>query len=83
MWLLLENVTTNWNPMTKGTTKLGYVNKNNQKVVGKTDLKGNDYNQKIYELECLECGNRYGVNGSDIFQRRCPKHNGGKPGLEL
>ena len=69
--------------MSKGTTQIGYINRNRQKVVEKTDLDGTDNNQKIYELECLECGHRYGANGSDIFQRRCPVHDGGKPGLEI
>jgi len=37
-----------------------------------------------HKLECLEnqCGHEYGANGSDIFQRKCPKCQGGKPGIE-
>ena len=68
--------------MSKGTTEIGFINRNRQKVVRKTGLDGTDHNQRVYELECLECGHRYGANGSDIFQRRCPKHDSGRPGLE-
>lgn len=64
--------------MSKGTTTIGYVSKNLQKVIRKTNLDGNDHNQKVYELEC---GNCYGANGSDIWLRKCPKCQGGQPGL--
>lgn len=69
--------------MSRGTTKIGFINRNLQRVIRKTDLGGTDHNQKVYELECLECGHRYGANGSDIFQRRCPEHDSGKPGFEI
>ncbi len=69
--------------MSKGTTDIGYINRNDQRVIRNTGLAGTDNNQVVYELECLECGYRYGANGSDIFQRRCPKHDKGSPGLEI
>jgi Zn finger protein HypA/HybF involved in hydrogenase expression len=46
-----------------------------------TGLSGNDHLQFIYVLRCEACGHEYGANGSDIFQRRCPNCQGGKPGL--
>jgi hypothetical protein len=64
----------------KGTTRIGYVNRNGQEVIRATNLPGNDYLQRIYVLRC-GCGHEYGANGSDIWQRKCPKHQGGKPGL--
>lgn len=67
--------------MGKGTTEVGYRNRNNQEVLRKTDLLGNDHNQMVYVMRCGECGHEYGVNGSDIFQRRCPAHDGGARGL--
>ena len=67
--------------MSKGTTKPGYVNRNNQVVVKKTDLPGNDFNQRVYRLRCGCCGHEYGANGSDIFQRKCPCCQDGRPGL--
>jgi hypothetical protein len=69
----------------KGTTEIGYTNKNDQTVVRKTALPGNDHNQVIYVLRCNAeaCKHEYGSNGSDNFQRRCPKCDGGAPGLEF
>lgn len=63
------------------TTEPGYSNKNNQTVIRKTDLPGNDHNQKIYVLQCGECLHEYGANGSDIWLRRCPNCQGGAAGL--
>ncbi len=65
------------------TTSPGYVNKHDQKVIRKTEKSGNDHNQFIYVLRCLECEAEYGSNGSDIHSRRCPRHDGGSPGLEF
>ena len=63
------------------TTSIGYVNRNSQTEVRKTNLPGNDHNQFVYVLRCALCGQEYGANGSDIFQRRCPAHDGGAEGL--
>ena len=63
------------------TTTVGYKNRNAQVVVRATGLLGNDYEQYIYVLRCSKCGNEYGANGSDIFQRRCPNCQKGRPGL--
>lgn len=65
------------------TTELGFVNRNGQEVVERTDLLGTDHNQVIYILNCRSCGTRYGANGSDIFQRRCPNCGGGRPGFRM
>ncbi len=67
----------------KGTTEIGFVNANGQKVVRRTEDPGNAPNQWAYEVECQHCGHRYGVNGADIHDRKCPKHQDGKPGLPL
>ena len=67
----------------KGTTEVGYRNRNEQIVLRKTDLPGNDHNQMTYVLRCEKCGQEYGANGSDIFQRRCPAHDGGAEGLPI
>jgi hypothetical protein len=65
-----------------GTTAPGYVNRNNQLVLRDTGQPGNDHNQRIYVLKCQNCESEYGVNGSDIFQRRCPTCQGGASGLD-
>jgi hypothetical protein len=66
----------------RGTTDIGYRNRNHQTVIRKTDHAGNDHNQVVYVLKCSKCGHEYGANGSDIWQRRCPKHDRGAPGLQ-
>lgn len=63
------------------TTRPGYRNRNGQVNMRATGLSGNDHLQFIYVLRCEACGHEYGANGSDIFQRRCPNCQGGKPGL--
>jgi hypothetical protein len=67
----------------KETTRPGYVNRNDQRVVRDTGLPGNDHVQRVYELACGKCDAHYGANGSDIFQRKCPQCGGGAPGLSL
>jgi hypothetical protein len=63
------------------TTQIGFINRRNQKCLGHRDIPGNDHLQKAYKLECLNCGQKYGANGSDIFQRRCPGCQQGAPGI--
>ena len=63
------------------STQPGFTNRNEQKVVRKTDLPGTDFVQLVYELECTRCAAQYGANGSDIHRRKCPECQGGAPGL--
>lgn len=71
------------------TTQVDYLNRNCQRVVGQTDRAGNDRYQRVYVLECqrrnkgMVCRYRYGANGSDIFQRKCPRCQDGEVGLAL
>jgi hypothetical protein len=65
------------------TTRIGFTNRNGQRVTAKTSLQGSDHNQKVYVLTCIECGYVYGANGSDIHVRKCPRHQGGQPGEPL
>lgn len=67
----------------KGTTNPGYENRNGQVVVRDTGLPGTDFGQHVYELRCKHCGHRYGATGSDLHERKCPKSQGGRPGLAL
>lgn len=70
--------------MLKGeTTRPGYVNRNSQVVIRNTGMPGTDHGQSIYQLHCSHCRREYGANGSDIFQRKCPKCQGGQPGLAM
>lgn len=61
------------------TTEKGYLNKNNQRNNGRTNKPGTDFGQWYYEMECLNCGHKYNANGTDIWQRKCPKCQGGRP----
>ena len=63
------------------TTAIGYVNRNNQEVIRATGLPGTDHDQYIYVLRCRNCRHQYGANGTDLFQRKCPNCQGGRPGL--
>ena len=65
------------------TTQVGYINRNGQEVVRPTGKPDTDHGQYVYVLRCRTCGQEYGVNGSDIFRRRCPAHDGGAPGIEF
>ena len=42
----------------ENTTDVGFVNRNNQKNLGKRlpPLEGTDYGQYVYVMNCTECG---------------------------
>ena len=54
------------------TTNTGYINKNNQKNLGYIGVSETHYNQKFFEMECLDCGHKYLANGCDVWLRKCP-----------
>jgi hypothetical protein len=60
------------------TIDYGYINKNNQKNIGRTSSAGSDNNQWFYNMSCLHCSHTYYANGTDIWQRKCPNCQGGK-----
>lgn len=72
-----------WKSGSTDTTEIGFVNRNNQKNHGTRGVIGTDHGQVSYKLECLnkKCGYVYGANGTDIFQRKCPKCQLGKDGV--
>ena len=55
------------------TTDAGYINKNNQKNLGYRGVSDTHYNQKFFEMQCLDCGHTYMANGCDVWLRKCPK----------
>lgn len=55
------------------STDTGYINKNNQKNLGYRGVSDTHYNQKFFEIECLDCGHKYMANGCDVWLRKCPK----------
>lgn len=55
------------------STDAGYINKNNQKNLGCKGISETHYNQKFFEMECLDCGHKYMANGCDVWLRKCPE----------
>ena len=72
----------------KGTTQIGFVNRNGQVVIRDTKKRGTDFGATVIQVGCSVCGHVYGANSTDVFERKCPKHpktkrERGKPGLEF
>lgn len=67
------------------TLEIGRVNRNGQELIRATDMPGNHVNQKLYVMRCTVagCGHEYGANGADVWLRKCPRCQGGQPGLSL
>ena len=59
------------------TTDIGYTNDWRQTNKGCTGRKGSDHMQYLYSMHCNLCGYDYEANGTDIFQKKCPKCQGG------
>lgn len=55
------------------STDAGYINKNNQKNLGYRGISETHYNQRFFEMECLDCGHKYMANGCDVWLRKCPR----------
>ncbi|MGB5872846.1 MAG: hypothetical protein WBH56_03935, partial [Bacteroidota bacterium] len=63
--------------------QIGNLNKNWQMVIERTDLPGTDKYAKVSVLECRRCGLEYGANGQDVWERKCPSCDKGRPGLAV
>ena len=62
----------------------GDLNSRQQLVIGNTQLRSTTRdNQRVWEIECQHCKFRYGANGCDLHERKCPNCQGGKPGEPL
>ena len=77
LYYVKKTIQNNWSRAV--STERGFVNRNRQKNNGRTQIPGTDNQQWFYEMECLGCGHKYYANGSDIWQRKCPKCQGGRP----
>lgn len=67
------------------TLEIGRINSNGQELIRATGLPGNHPNQKLYVMRCTAagCGHTYGANGADVWLRKCPRCQGGQPGLAV
>jgi len=41
---------------TTNTTEIGYVNRNEQEVLGHRTVESTDHCQPVYKIECRKCG---------------------------
>ena len=67
------------------TTQIGYINRNQQKNLGIRETEDTDHGQVTYKLQCQKGGYHfeYGANGTDIFQPKFLKCQGGLKGIEF
>jgi hypothetical protein len=63
------------------TVQIGFVNRNGQRCCGHRGVPGTGNLQLAFKVECTVCGFVYGANGADIFERLCPEHQNGLPGI--
>jgi hypothetical protein len=63
------------------STQPGFKNSNRQIVLRATGMAGTDHGQSVYVLRCGDCSSEYGANGSDIWLRKCPSCQNGRPGI--
>lgn len=61
--------------------KPGSLNRNQQLLVAQTAWQGSDEREVLWIVQCMPCGQMYGVDSSAFFQRKCPACQGGAPGL--
>lgn len=59
------------------------INKNNQEMLRRTEAKDSEANSHIWILKCRRCNYIYGSNSSSIWDRKCPKCQGGQLELEI
>lgn len=62
-------------------TSIGFRNRDGQQVIRKTSREGRTPEQRVFILQCTVCGHEYGADGSEIYERLCPKCQDGPPGL--
>ena len=64
--------------------EVGEINqRNDQKLLEKTDKPGNLKNAHLWILQCMRYDHIYGANGEDFWQRKCPRCGGGAKGLPI
>lgn len=68
------------------TVEAGTINANRQQVTRKAGRSARGMaGQQVYVLHCLQpgCGHQYGEEGIRVHQRKCPRCQGGGPGLPV
>jgi len=63
------------------SSRSGTVNKHGQMLMGAPAAAGNDPSPRAVKMFCTHCYLSYGANGSDVWLRKCPRCQGGVPGI--
>lgn len=63
--------------------KPGDKSANAQQLLRITEVKGTDFNARVWVLKCLNCAAVYGCNSTDAWERKCPKCQSGRAGLAI
>jgi putative restriction endonuclease len=61
----------------------GDVNRNDQRILRLSTQPGTDHNAQVWVLKCRVCSYVYGSNSTKAWQRKCPKCQNGRPGLDI
>lgn len=61
----------------------GDTNQNHQQLLRVTSQVGTDHNARVWVLKCRRCRNTYGSNSTDSWERKCPKCQNGRAGLDI
>ena len=78
LWKNIEGVVTmNKEKFANCATVAGYMNRNNQVNLGRTNMRGTNPTNWLYQMRCQECLHEYYANGSDIHEKKCPACQGG------
>ena len=78
LWKNIEEVVTmNKEKFANCATVAGYVNRNKQVNLGRTNMRGTNPTNWLYQMRCQECLHEYYANGSDIHEKKCPACQGG------
>ena len=78
LWKNIEEVLImNKDKFVNCATIAGYINRNNQINLGRTNMRGTNPTNWLYQMRCQECLHEYHANGSDIHLKKCPACQGG------
>jgi len=62
---------------------VGEINRNGQRVVEKTTVRGTSGRAYAWLMRCTLCDCEYYANSTDAFQRKCPKCQNGRAGISI
>lgn len=71
---VMESSMTEFRSGNTKTTQIGYINRNQQESAVIANVQAVIAGRK-------KCSHVYGANGTDVFQRRCPRCGNGAPGI--